>query len=288
VKLVFLGIPRTSVVRAALTYRLVDPTGVLNPSEEKSVPHVFQRPQDCTPAATLVQSCDLAASGYLRGDSLVVECAITVLRELPVPAIPPEELPTPPSTNLDEHLGKLLQSRTGADITFVVSGQSFAAHKAILASRSPVFMAEFFGEMRENSSQRLEIEDIEAPVFKALLHFIYTDMVPELDQELEAVATMAQHLLAAADRYGLERLKLICEIKLSAGITVDTAATSLVLAEQHNCSQLKAKCVEFIVSTPAILNAVFATEGYEHLAASCPLVLADLVKSLSIGESVDA
>jgi speckle-type POZ protein len=86
----------------------------------------------------------------------------------------------------------------------------------------------------------------------------------------------------------MERLKLICEIKLCGGIIVDTAATTLVLAEQHNCSQLKAKCVEFIVSTLAILNAVFATEGYEHLAASCPLVLADLVKSLSMGESVDA
>uniref|UniRef100_A0A8I6YRR2 BTB domain-containing protein n=1 Tax=Hordeum vulgare subsp. vulgare TaxID=112509 RepID=A0A8I6YRR2_HORVV len=120
---------------------------------------------------------------------------------------------------------------------------------------------------------------MEAAAFRAMPHFIYTDTVPELDQELEAVATMAQHLLAAADRYGLDMLKLICEIKLSGGITVDTAATTLALAEQLNCSQLKAKCVDFILSTPAVLDAVLATEGYKHLAASCPLVLADLLKS---------
>jgi speckle-type POZ protein len=103
--------------------------------------------------------------------------------------------------------------------------------------------------------------------------------VPELDQPLELAVMMAQHLLAGADRYGLDRLKLICEIKLANGITVDTAATTLALAEQHNFSQLKAKCVEFIISTPAVLDAVLETEGYEHLAASCPSVLANLLKS---------
>jgi speckle-type POZ protein len=52
----------------------------------------------------------------------------------------------------------------------------------------------------------------------------------------------------------------------------------LALAEQHNFLHLKAKCVDFIVSTPAVLDAVLATEGYRHLAASCPSVLANLLK----------
>ncbi|KAF7098105.1 hypothetical protein CFC21_099872 [Triticum aestivum] len=121
---------------------------------------------------------------------------------------------------------------------------------------------------------------MEASAFKAMLHFIYTDMMPELDQELEAAATMARHLLVAADRYELDRLKVICEGKLSGGITVDTAATTLALAEQHNCTHLKAKCVEFIISTPAILNAVAATEGYKYLEASCPSVLTSIVLSV--------
>ena len=64
------------------------------------------------------------------------------------------------------------------------------------------------------------------------------------------------------DRYGLDRLKLICEGKLSGGIDVDTVATTLTLAEQHNCSLLKAKCVDFIARSPETLDAVLATDGF--------------------------
>ncbi|KAK1612567.1 hypothetical protein QYE76_036240 [Lolium multiflorum] len=277
-KLVILGKPG---VRAALGCRLVDPRGLLEPSEEKIVSTYFGSCNSCTEAILLIETRDLAASGYLRSDSLSVECSVTVLRELPVPTIPfpAKEAIVPPSTNLHLHFGELLQSGTGADVTFIVSGESFAAHKLILSARSPVFMVEFFGDMKEKTSQSVEIEDMEATVFKTLLHFIYTDTVPELEKEQEESTVMAQHLLAAADRYGLDRLKLICEAKLSRAVAVDTAATTLALAEQHNCLQLKGKCVEFILSSPAILDAVLLTEGYKHLAASCPLVLADLLKS---------
>jgi len=61
-------------------------------------------------------------------------------------------------------------------------------------------MAEFFGDMNERSSQSVRIDGIDADVFKAMLHFIYTHRAPELDQEPEVPMTMAQHLLAAADR----------------------------------------------------------------------------------------
>jgi speckle-type POZ protein len=39
--------------------------------------------------------------------------------------------------------------------------------------------------------------------------------------------------------------------------------TTLVLAERYKCPRLKARCIEFIVRTPAILEAVLATEGYK-------------------------
>ncbi|KQK17057.1 BTB/POZ and MATH domain-containing protein 2 [Brachypodium distachyon] len=285
-ELIFVSESRTGGSRVSMGCRLVDPSGKLQPSEEHkvSVSKKFCHPNESSGLLFLQNRNDLAASGYLVGDCLALECTITVLKELPVPTIPAtKEVVEPPSTNLHQHLGELLQNGTGADVTFLVSGESFAAHKNILAARSPVFMAEFFGHMKEKSSRRVEIENMEAPVFKALLHFIYTDKVPEeLDQQkpdIVGACTMAQHLLAAADRYGLDRLKLLCEIKLSAGITVDTAATTLALAEQHDCEQLKAKCMEFIVSTPAVLDAVLATEGYKHLEMSCPSVLTGILKS---------
>ncbi|XP_037470324.1 BTB/POZ and MATH domain-containing protein 1-like, partial [Triticum dicoccoides] len=231
---------------------------------------------DCSNRLKLVQKSSLPAPACPQDDYLIVRCTIIVMKELPDAAT---TVPVPTS-NLHQHLGELLRGGTGGDVTLFVRGESFLAHKLILAARSPVLMAEFFGHMREASSQHVVVEDMEPAAFKAMLHFIYTDTVPELDQELEAAAPMAQHLLAAADRYGLDRLKVLCEGKLSGGITVDTAATTLALAEQHNCSHLKAKCLEFIISTPAIFDAVVATEGYRHLEASCPSALTSILLSV--------
>ncbi|VAI80154.1 unnamed protein product [Triticum turgidum subsp. durum] len=237
--------------------------------------------EDCSLPVRLMSTGTLASSGYLRNDSFTVLCVVTVLKEdLPARAatVPGKEVPGS-SPSLQKHLAELLHSGLEADVTFLVSGKSFAAHKVILAARSPVLMAEFFGHMKETSSQCIEIKDIDAVVFKPLLYFIYTDSVLEFDVQHEAITMLAQHLLAAADKYGLDRLKEICEGKLSDGISIDTAATTLALAEQHNCPKLKVKCVEFIVSTPEILDAVLATDGYKHLEASCPMVLPELLKS---------
>ena len=61
-----------------------------------------------------------------------------------------------------------------------------------------------------------------------------------------ALTLMAQHLLAGADRYALERLRLLCEAKLCEDVSINTVATTLALAEQHHCFQLKAVCLKFI------------------------------------------
>ncbi|CAL5093491.1 unnamed protein product [Urochloa decumbens] len=189
--------------------------------------------------------------------TLIVECTISVLRE-------PEEanicLPDS-SGNLHRHLGELLQSEVGADVTFAVSGESLAAHKNILAARSPVFKAEFFGDMQERTTQHMVPE----------LH-----CQQEVDEGEEAV--MAQHLLVAADRYGLDGLKVMCEKRLTLGIGISMVASTLALAEQHNCPRLKAKCIEFIAGSPENLDAVVATEGYRNLEVSSPWVLTELLK----------
>ncbi|XP_047050818.1 BTB/POZ and MATH domain-containing protein 1-like [Lolium rigidum] len=274
-------------VRTILGCRMVDPTGILKPSEEKRKFGLFSIPSPESAMSTLklIKREDLESSGYLQDDAFTLQCTITVLRELPLQtfsAVKEITVQAAPPSNLHQQLGELLQSEAGADVTFVVSGESFAAHKLILAARSPVFMAQFYGQMMEKSSQQVDIKDMEAAVFKALLGFVYTDTVPEFEeqhQDKEAVSTtvMAQHLLAAADRYGIGRLKLICEGKLSGGIHVDTVAASLALAELHRCELLKAKCIDFIVRSPTVLDDVLATEGYKNLEASCPSVLTDLL-----------
>jgi speckle-type POZ protein len=104
-----------------------------------------------------------------------------------------------PPPDRGEQLGRLLSSGVGADLTFEVAGETFATHRHILTVRSPLLLEEII------SAGAMKIT--EARVFKALLHYIYTDSLPAID-ESETIDT-ARHLVAAADRYGLDRLKLI-------------------------------------------------------------------------------
>ncbi|KAL6603679.1 hypothetical protein ACP70R_044040 [Stipagrostis hirtigluma subsp. patula] len=290
-KLVLVAAPRGNDVKAALRCRLMHrPSSSSGHGQyhgamkcfrdaggdvEGEVSHAFKRAEESSGWVRLRTRKVLEASGVIKDDSFTVECTVTVISEQPDDAAIADALL--PSSGLYHHLGELLRKGTGADVTLVVSGEYFAAHKAILASRSPVFMAEFFGHMEEKRSPRVEIRDMEAAVFRAMLHFVYTDTAPELlDREADGGA-MAQHLLAAADRYGLDRLKLMCEDKLYDGTGVETAATTLALAEQHGCSRLKARCVELIAAN---LEGVMATEGYKHLMESCPSVMNDLLKAV--------
>jgi speckle-type POZ protein len=216
----------------------------------------------------------------------VVRCDIAIANELRTEELALAEAPTTtfvsvPPSDLHGHLGALLETEKGADVVFEVSGETFKAHRCVLAARSPVFSAELFGQMKESDGAAgvVRIDDMEAHVFKALLFFIYTDSLPEMSKEDEAA--MSQHLLVAADRYGLERLKLICEHKLCGCIEATTLATILALAEQHHCHGLKKACFSFL-SSPANLAAVLASDGFEHLNTSCPSVIKELIAKLGM------
>lgn len=222
----------------------------------------------------------LESSDYLKDDCLSIHCSVGVVKSFTEgPKV--YTIPVPPS-DIGQHFGKLLESGKGADVHFEVGGEIFAAHKVVLAARSPVFKAQLFGPMKDLDTQHIKVKDMEAPVFEALLHFIYWDALPDM-QELAgrsskwASTVMAQHLLAAADRYGLERLRVICEAKLCEDVVINTVATTLALAEQHHCLQLKAVCLKFVAS-PENLRAVMQTDGFEYLKESCPSVLTELLQ----------
>ncbi|GJN26387.1 hypothetical protein PR202_gb14314 [Eleusine coracana subsp. coracana] len=169
----------------------------------------------------------------------------------------------PPSLHLD--FARMLEDEEGADVTIKVGDEFFLAHKYVLATRSKVFRAQLFGVMKESFAECIEIDGMEPSVFERLLYFIYTDSLSEKYQGNKIVAI--QHLLVAADRYGLNRLRLICEEKLCSWIDVQSVATTLVLAEQHQCGQLKDACLDFMAWRD-VLGPVMKTEGFKHLTES--------------------
>ncbi|XP_052168940.1 BTB/POZ and MATH domain-containing protein 1-like [Oryza glaberrima] len=194
---------------------------------------------------------DFEKSKDLRDDSFTIRCDIAIVREFLVETtevLPPKSFVSVPPSDMNLQLGELLETEKGADVVFEVAGERFAAHRCVLAARSPVLGAELYGLMKEgNAAVVVRVEDMEARVFKLLLRFVYTDSLPEMKKTDEAV--MCQHLLVAADRYNLERLKLICEEKLCNHISTGTVSNMLLLADQHRCAGLQKACCNFLGSS---------------------------------------
>ncbi|MBA0877223.1 hypothetical protein Goshw_015107, partial [Gossypium schwendimanii] len=187
---------------------------------------------------------------YLKDDCLIINCTVGVV----VSAIDCSRLHSiqVPESDIGAHFGMLLENMEGSDITFDVAGEKFHSHKLVLAARSPVFRSEIFDGV-DDQKKEMVITDLEPRVFKALLHFIYRDTLSEDVESVESSSaslssvseTLIAKLLAAADRYCLERLKLMCESRLCKNISVNSVAKILALADEYHATELKAVCLRF-------------------------------------------
>uniref|UniRef100_A0ACD5V6X1 Uncharacterized protein n=1 Tax=Avena sativa TaxID=4498 RepID=A0ACD5V6X1_AVESA len=268
-------------VRAHYDFRLVNQESGLSASVRSCLePSVEFNSLDKTKTwgySNFKKRSDLEKSAYLRDDRLIIECDLTVVKE-PLVAKAAVEVQIPPS-DLSDNFGQLLETGEKADVTFKVQGEVFRAHKIVLATRSPVFKAELYGPMRDKRRHTIIVQDMQPAVFKSLLHFIYTDSLPPMDNlDADEGKEMVKHLLVAADRYAMERMKIECESILCESFDVETVATTLALADQHHCSRLRDACVEYIVSSNRMVD-VLASKGYVHLKRSCPAVLVDVLES---------
>ncbi|GLT43819.1 hypothetical protein SLA2020_177490 [Shorea laevis] len=228
----------------------------------------------------------LETSDYLKDDCLIMNCTVGVVRTRLEG--PKQYLIPVPQSDMGQGFKEMLDSEAGCDIAFQVGDETFKAHKLILAARSPVFRAQFFGLVGDPNMDTVAVKDIEPSIFKAMLLFIYTDKLPDVHEVTGSTSmctstNMIQHLLAVADLYNLDRLKLLCESKLCDELDADTVATTLALAEQHHCTQLKSICLKF-AANPANLGAVMQSEGFKHLEECCPSLLSDLLKAFASGD----
>ncbi|CAM0949013.1 unnamed protein product [Alopecurus aequalis] len=193
-------------------------------------------------------------------------CAITVMDDCAIP-VPPSDIGT--------HLGCLLDHADGTDVLFIVDDEEFPAHRAVLAARSPVFRAELFGSMAEATMSSIRLHEIAPATFKVMLRFIYTDELRAEDVPEDSSTEMIQSLLAAADRYALNRLKSMCAQKLWDKVAIDTVATILACAETYSCHELKNKCIDFLVLEDNFRDAIF-TAGYALLVLKFPSIAAEI------------
>ncbi|XP_068475014.1 BTB/POZ and MATH domain-containing protein 4-like [Phaseolus vulgaris] len=227
------------------------------------------------------KSFHLEHSTYLIDDCLQVNCTVGVLPT----TLDNSMIIEVPESSIAVHFGMLFEDEQSSDVTFCVGGNKFYAHKIVLAARSSVFKDQFFNET-EKVDREILVNDMEPKVLKALLHFIYKDTLIE-DEELHfsVPSTMTSlsklyvtKLLAAAHKYQLPRLKLMCESVLCKHISINSVAQILIISDCYDAIQLKSICLRFSTEN---LEAVLKSHGFKHLKKKCPLLQYELLKTVA-------
>ncbi|CAM0947072.1 unnamed protein product [Alopecurus aequalis] len=227
----------------------------------------------------LVSKTALLASGCLKDDCLLIKCTVTDIASKIIDDREDKEdsIMVPPSV-LCKELGHLLENGFKPDLTVRIGWfNSFKVDACMLAARSPVFRAQLCGPMKESKQTSIRVNDVDAKVFEVLLYY-YNDRLPEfMEDTTEDVINMTQHLLVAADRYAIERLKLMCEAKLSEALQVETVCFTLDLAEQFHCQSLRNFCLKYIVRDTERLRAITKTKMFERLKQNHPRIADDIL-----------
>ncbi|RLM99477.1 BTB/POZ and MATH domain-containing protein 1-like [Panicum miliaceum] len=198
---------------------------------------------------------------YVRDDRLRICCTVRVLEVL---------LRRRAGAAGHHPVATLLESGRGPDVTFAVEASSrFDAHRLVLAMRSPVFRAKFFGDSRDSRQQWFRVRDVGAPVFRAMLRFIYTDeLCPRRRRRRPWPMTCWWPRTSTTWRGCGSCEKMLWESVLSVLLRVNG---------RHSCRQLEDLCVGYVADA---WEAATATEEYRELKASCPALLNDILENV--------
>ncbi|XP_046356512.2 kelch-like protein 12 [Haliotis rufescens] len=128
-------------------------------------------------------------------------------------------------------MNNLRKANTLCDITLKVMGESFPAHRIVLAACSDYFCAMFTNEMSEKDKSMIELHEISSDVMRELLDFVYTETV---DVSVENV----QELLPAACLLQLNGVKEACCSFLENQLDSSNCLGIKIFAEQHSCKAL--------------------------------------------------
>lgn len=138
-------------------------------------------------------------------------------------------------------LSRMLSEGIQTDITINASDGSISAHRAILASRSPVIRSMFLHELKGQETASISISDMSVEACRALLNYMYGNVKEEefLPHRLP--------LLHAADKYEISDLKEACHESLLEDIDTTNVLERLQNANLYHLPKLKSSCLLYLV-----------------------------------------
>ena len=156
----------------------------------------------------------------------------------------------PPEPNV--YLGaSYVGKKQSSDVTFLIEGKEFYAHKIALTAHSEVFKSMFQGDYKEKDAVSIPIPNIRWPVFKAMMECMYVGSV-------EVTTDIAQELLEVADQYMVDSLKKLCEDAIAEQLSADNVSAAFDLAEAFDASALASACALFCLEGDSDTTSKFA------------------------------
>uniref|UniRef100_A0AC34FXC1 BTB domain-containing protein n=1 Tax=Panagrolaimus sp. ES5 TaxID=591445 RepID=A0AC34FXC1_9BILA len=127
------------------------------------------------------------------------------------------------------------------NITIIADGKEVTAHKWVLETCSPVFVAMFQSEMKEGQEKKIEIKDFSFGIIEKAIKLCY-------HQSLVTDATLEDEikLLQFFDKYDIQPLKNDLEAKLISEIDETTVCRFINASLLSNALKLEKKCTKFL------------------------------------------
>ncbi|XP_035763061.1 ankyrin repeat and BTB/POZ domain-containing protein 2 [Neolamprologus brichardi] len=165
----------------------------------------------------------------------------------PLPAIP--EMKATLSAQLDPHF---LNNQEMSDVTFVVEGKPFYAHRVLLVTASDRFKSLLASCGSDGSSDKeIEISDVKYNIFQMMMSYLYCGGTESLKKKVSDLL----ELLSAASLFQLGALQRHCELICSQHISLDNAVSIYKTAKVNGSVELSSLCEGyFLQQMPALLE----------------------------------
>eukprot|EP01066_Platyproteum_vivax_P012941 Platyproteum_vivax@DN5889_c0_g1_i1.p1 len=181
----------------------------------------------------------------------------------------------PPST-LAADLKQFVNDSMFSDIEILLDDNSVVyAHKILLA-RCPYFKALLTGPMIESKQNQVAISNVSRSIFLALLDYIYCEDISILYGDTHSPSIeVAMDLFVAADLFGVERLKKLCEECILQAVDNPSAPSIILAADLHNATTLRQFAMDFILKN---FDVVTKTPEFEELCRKNIDIIVEILK----------
>ncbi|KAF8024832.1 hypothetical protein BT93_F1865 [Corymbia citriodora subsp. variegata] len=143
------------------------------------------------------------------------------------------------------------------------------AHRAILASRSPVFKAIFENEKEQSRSSTIKIIEASYDALRVFVNYLYSAEAC-LDEQ------MACDLLVLAEKFQVKHLKAYCEKFLVSQLKWENSIINYAFAHQHNAKLLLEAALSLIMDN---MDKIKTRQEYSELIEKKPRLVVEMYEA---------